>query len=65
MRCAYSFYHIYIYINYLSVLQYTSAKDVLRRQFGWPDNFGKEAWYKQQDEMWKRILSQSLDGRRY
>ncbi|KAF2121006.1 hypothetical protein BDV96DRAFT_641643 [Lophiotrema nucula] len=37
---------------------YTNAKNTLREQFGWPDNFKQEEWDRQKNDIWKRLLYQ-------
>jgi hypothetical protein len=40
----------------LTLLQWTNARNILGEQFGWPDNFSKERWNSERNEIWKRIL---------
>ncbi|KAI8940613.1 hypothetical protein NX059_001885 [Plenodomus lindquistii] len=35
---------------------YTKAKNILRTQFGWPDNFDKERWDRERNDIWKEIM---------
>ena len=37
--------------------KYTNAKNILRSQFGWPDNFDKERWMMQKDDIWKQVMN--------